>query len=47
MERMEENWLMNGIVGSDARVMSLRETPRMGWMDTVEKVLSESGMSVE
>ena len=40
-ERMEENQMVNRIIGSDVRGVSLRERPLVGWMDGVKRLLNE------
>ena len=45
-ERMEEDWLVKRIIGSDVRDMRFRGRPQTGWMDDVKSV-EYRGISVE
>ena len=46
-ERMEEDWLVKRIVGSDVRSVRLREWLQMAWMDCVKRALNGRGMCLE
>ncbi len=45
--RMEEEHLVEKITRSDVRGVTPRGRPRMGWLDSVKRVLGARGMSVE
>ncbi len=47
VERMEEECLVKKITRSDRRGVRSRGRPRTGWLDSVKRVFSPSGMSVE
>ena len=47
MERMEEDWLVKRIVGSDVKGVKLRGKPHTRWLHVVKRVLNEREMFVE
>ena len=47
MERMEDDWLVKRVVGSNVKGMKLRERPQTEWMNVVKRLFNEKGMSME
>ncbi len=47
VERMEEKCLLKKITESDVRGVRVRGRPRMGWMDSMKRMLDARRMFVE